>query len=120
MTAQIQTFLHANPVTTTLSRAARWDQLKVHILDVARGYCFTFHAQRTGQLRVLRVRASKARAAYVAAPGSQHALDEFFYYYFFGWESYSLHIHGHATKETTSVKREAIHSRSCKLPSLLG
>jgi len=44
--------------------------------DVARGYCFTFHAQRTGQLRVLRVRASKARAAYVAAPGSQHALDE--------------------------------------------
>jgi len=76
MTAQIQTFLHANPVTTTLSRAARWDQLKVHIQDVARGYCFTFHAQRTGQLRVLRVRASKARAAYVAAPGSQHALDE--------------------------------------------
>ena len=41
MTAQIQTFLHANPVTTTLSRAARWDQLKVHIQDVARGYCFT-------------------------------------------------------------------------------
>jgi len=76
MTAQIQTFLHANPVTTTLSRAARWDQLKVHIQDVVRGYCFTFHAQRTGQLRVLRVRASKARAAYVAAPGSQHALDE--------------------------------------------
>ncbi len=76
MTAQIQTFLHANPVTTTLSRAARWDQLKVHIQDAARGYCFTFHAQRAGQLRVLRVRASKARAAYVAAPGSQHALDE--------------------------------------------
>ncbi len=57
MTAQIQTFLHADPVTTTLSRAARWDQLKVHIQDVVRGYCFTFHAQRTGQLRVLRVRA---------------------------------------------------------------
>jgi len=38
MTAQIQTFLHANPLTTTLSRAARWDQLKVHIQDVARGY----------------------------------------------------------------------------------
>jgi len=76
MTAQIQTFLHANPVTITLSRAARWDQLKVHIQDVVRDYCFTFHAQRTGQLRVLRVRASKARAAYVAAPGSQHALDE--------------------------------------------
>ena len=29
------------------------------------------------------------------------------------------HIHGHATKETTSVKRKAIQSRSCKLPSLL-
>ena len=75
MTAQIQTFLQANPVTTALSRAARWDQLKVHIQDVARNYCSTFHAQRTGQLRVLRVRASEARAAYVAAPGSHHALD---------------------------------------------
>ena len=34
--------------------------------------CSAFHAQRTGQLRVLRVRASQA---YVAAPGSHHALD---------------------------------------------
>ncbi len=48
MTAQIQTFLQANPVTTTLSRAARWDKLKVDIQDVARNYCSTFHAQRTG------------------------------------------------------------------------
>ncbi len=72
MTAQIQTFLQANPVTTTLSRAARWDKLKVDIQDVARNYCSTIHAQRTGQLRVLRVRASQARAAYVAAPGSHH------------------------------------------------
>ncbi len=53
MTAQIQTFLQANPVTTTLSRAARWDKLKVDIQDVARNYCSTFHAQRTGKLRVL-------------------------------------------------------------------
>ena len=45
MTAQIQTFLQANPVTTTLSRAARWDKLKVDIQDVARNYCSTFHAQ---------------------------------------------------------------------------
>jgi len=75
-TAQIRAFLHANPVHTALSRADRWDQLKVHIQDAARGYCFTFHAQRTGQLRVLRVRAKQARAAYVAAPSSQHALDE--------------------------------------------
>ncbi len=35
-----------------------------------------FHVQRTGQLRVLTVQASQARAAYVAAPGSHHALDE--------------------------------------------
>ncbi len=76
MTAQIQTFLQANPVTTTLSRAARWDKLKVDIQDVKRNYCSTFHAQRTGKLRVLRVRASQARAAYVAAPGSHHALDD--------------------------------------------
>ncbi|KAA6412934.1 MAG: hypothetical protein FRX49_13766 [Trebouxia sp. A1-2] len=75
MTAQIQTFLQANAVTTALSRAARWDQLKVHIQDVARNYCSTFHAERTRQLRVLRVRASKARAAYMAAPDSHHALD---------------------------------------------
>jgi len=75
MTAQTQAFLHNHPLSTTLSRAERWDQLKVHIQDVARGYYFTFHAQRTGQLRSLRVRASQARAAYVAAPDSQHALD---------------------------------------------
>ena len=75
MTAQIQAFLQGHPLSATLSRAARWDQLKVHIQDVARGYCFTFHAQRTGQLRLLRVRASQARAVYVAAPDSLHALD---------------------------------------------
>jgi len=56
---------------------------------------------------------------------SQHPSADctFFFTFFvfgFGWESYSLHIHGHATKETTSVKRKAIHGRSCKLPSLLG
>ena len=43
-----------------------------------------------------------------------------FFFFFFGWESYSLQIYRHATKETTSVNRKAIHSRSCKLPSLLG
>ncbi len=75
MTAQIQTFLQANPVTTIFSRGARWDKLKVDIQDVARNYCSTFNDQRTGKLRVLRVRASHARAAYVAAPGSPHALD---------------------------------------------
>ncbi len=75
MTAQIQTSLQANPVTTTLSRAARQDKLKVDIQDVARNFCSTFHAQRTTQLRVLRVRASQARAANVTAPGSHHALD---------------------------------------------
>ena len=37
-----------------------------------------------------------------------------------GGESYSLQIHVHATQETTSVKRKATHSQSCKLPSLLG
>ncbi len=67
MTAQIQTFLQANPVTTTLSRAARWGKLKVDIQDVARNYCSTFRAQRMRMLRVLSVRASQARAAYVAA-----------------------------------------------------
>jgi len=55
MTAQIQTFLQANPVTTTLSRAARWDKPKVDIQDVAKNYYSTFYAQRTRQLRVLRV-----------------------------------------------------------------
>ncbi len=86
MTAQIRAFLHANPVHMNSSPAqkrgkiqctqlsARWDKLKVHIQDAARGYCFTF--QRTGQLRVLRMRASQARAAYVASPGSRQALDE--------------------------------------------
>ena len=44
----------------------------------------------------------------------------FLFFYFFAWESYSLHIHLRAAKEATSVKRKAIHSRSCKLPSLLG
>ena len=77
MTAQIQAFLYANPVTTALSRATRWDQLMRALdQDAARSYCFTFHAQRTGQLRVLRVRASQARTAYVTAPDSQRALDQ--------------------------------------------
>ncbi len=75
MTAQSQTFLQANPVTTTLSRAARWAKLNVDIQDVTGNYCSTFHAQRTGKLSVLRVRGSQARPAYVADPGSHHALD---------------------------------------------
>ena len=53
MTAQIRTFLHANPVTTTLSRAARWDQLKVHIQDVARGYLAVVPCQLPTALRTV-------------------------------------------------------------------
>ncbi|KAL3162558.1 hypothetical protein ABBQ32_010210 [Trebouxia sp. C0010 RCD-2024] len=44
--------------------------------DVARNYCSTFHADRTKQLRALRVRAGLARAAYLADPTSQPALDQ--------------------------------------------
>ncbi len=47
MTAQIQTF-QANPVTTTLGRAARWNKLKVDIQDVARNYCPTFTCTGSG------------------------------------------------------------------------
>ena len=75
VTAQVQAFMQANPLGTALSRAARWDQLKVHLQDVATNYCCTFHAGRTSQLRVLRVRTLQARKAYVADPASQHALD---------------------------------------------
>ena len=75
MTAEIQAFFQANPVSPTLSRADRWDRLKVDIQDVARSYCSTFHAHRTAQLRALRVQASSARSAYLADPASQHALD---------------------------------------------
>ena len=60
MTAQIQTIFQANPVTTAVSRA-EMGQLKLHIHEVARNYCSIFHAQRTGQLRVLMVRASQAQ-----------------------------------------------------------
>ena len=76
MTAEIQTFLQANPVTRTLSRAARWDKLKVDIQDVARKLLLYIPcpAYREAQ-STLRVRANQARAAYVAAPGSHHALD---------------------------------------------
>ncbi|KAL3162706.1 hypothetical protein ABBQ38_008747 [Trebouxia sp. C0009 RCD-2024] len=76
MAAQIQAFMLACPVSPTASRAVRWDQLKVHIQDVARNYCSTFHADRTRQLRALRMRASQARAAYLADPTSQPALDQ--------------------------------------------
>ncbi|KAA6418300.1 MAG: hypothetical protein FRX49_11809 [Trebouxia sp. A1-2] len=38
-------------------------------------YCSTFHAERTRQLRMLRMRASRARVACMAAPDSHHALD---------------------------------------------
>ena len=76
MTAHIQAFLHANPVSPTLSLADRWDRLKADIQDVARNYCLTFHARRTAQLRALRVRTSSARSAYLADPANQHALDQ--------------------------------------------
>ncbi|KAL3155273.1 hypothetical protein ABBQ32_013096 [Trebouxia sp. C0010 RCD-2024] len=76
MAAQIQAFMLACPVSPTAGRAVRWDQLKVHIQDVARNYCSTFHADRTKQLRALRVRAGLARAAYLADPTSQPALDQ--------------------------------------------
>ena len=76
MTTQIQAFMLACPVSAALGRAARWDQLKVHIQDVTRNYCSTFHAERTRQLRALRVQAGHARAAYLADPTSQPALDQ--------------------------------------------
>ena len=76
MTAQIQAFMLACPLSAAVSRAVRWDQLKAHIQDVARNYCSTFHAERTRQLRALRVQAGHARTAYLADPASQPALDQ--------------------------------------------
>ena len=76
MTAQIQAFMLACPLSAAVSRATRWDQLKAHIQDVARNYCSTFHAERTKQLRALRVQATLARAAYMTDPTSQPALDQ--------------------------------------------
>ncbi|KAL3157058.1 hypothetical protein ABBQ38_001309 [Trebouxia sp. C0009 RCD-2024] len=76
MAAQVQAFMLACPVSQTASRAVSWDQLKVHIQDVARNYCSTFHADRTRHFRALRMRASQARAAYLADPTSQPALDQ--------------------------------------------
>ncbi|KAL3133588.1 hypothetical protein ABBQ32_008115 [Trebouxia sp. C0010 RCD-2024] len=76
MSAQIHAFMVACPVSPAASRAVRWDQLKAQIQDVARHYCSTFHAERTGQLRALRVFASHARDAYLADPTSQAALDQ--------------------------------------------
>ena len=76
ITAQIQAFMLACPVSAALRRAARWDQLKAHVQDVARSYCSTFHAYHTRQLRALRVQAGHARAAYLTDPMSQLALDQ--------------------------------------------
>ena len=76
MTAQVQAFMQAHPVSSALSRAVRWDQLKVHIQDVARHFSSTLHAKRTTQLRALKVRASIARAAYLTDPANQQALQQ--------------------------------------------
>ena len=76
MTAQIQAFMLACPLSAAVSRAVRWDQLKAYIQDVARNYCSTFHAGRTRQLRALKVQANLARAAYLADPTSLPALDQ--------------------------------------------
>ena len=76
MTAQVQAFMQAHPVSSALSRAVRWDQLKVHIQDVARHFSSTLHAERTTQLRALKVRASIARAAYLTDPANQQALQQ--------------------------------------------
>ena len=67
--------LHAS-TPSQLSRAVRWDQLKVHIQDVARHFSSTLHAERTTQLRALKVRASIARAAYLTDPANQQALQQ--------------------------------------------
>ena len=76
MTAQVQAFMQAHPVSSALSRAVRWDQLKVHIQDVARHFSSTLHAERTTQLRALKVCASIARAAYLTDPANQQALQQ--------------------------------------------
>ena len=47
MTAHVQAFMQAHPVSSALSRAVKWDQLKVHIQDVARHFSSTLHAERT-------------------------------------------------------------------------
>ena len=76
MTAHVQAFMQAHPVSSALSRAVRWDQLKVHIQDVARHFSSTLHAERTTQLRALKVRASIVRAAYLTDPANQQALQQ--------------------------------------------
>ena len=76
MTAQVQAFMQAHPVSSALSRAVRWDQLKVHIQDVARHFSSTLHAERTTQLRALKARASIAKAAYLTDPANQQALQQ--------------------------------------------
>ena len=76
MTAQVQAFMQAHPVSSALSRAVKWDQLKVRMQDVARHFSSTLHAERTTQLRALKVRASIARAAYLTDPANQQALQQ--------------------------------------------
>ncbi len=65
--------------------------------------------------RLLPLPASESNSAEKAgqAADSSSVHEFFFFLFFFWWESYSLHIYVHATKETTSVKRKAIYSRSC-------
>ena len=63
MTAQVQAFMQAHPVSSALSRAARH-------------FSSTLHAERTTQLRALKVRASIARAAYLTDPANQQALQQ--------------------------------------------
>ena len=75
MKAEIQAFMAAHPLSSALSRAERWDQLKVHMKDVATAYCLVVHNQRTTQLRALRHQTAQARQVYLADPSSQHALD---------------------------------------------
>ena len=84
MTAEVQAFMQAHPVSSAHSRAVRLDQLKAHIKDVARHFCSTLHAERTTQLRALKVRASIARAAYLTDPANQQA----FTLALFSWSSF--------------------------------
>ena len=70
-------FFISHPAFKALMTAqVRWDQLKVHIQDVARHFSSTLHAERTTQLRALKVRASIARAAYLTDPANQQALQQ--------------------------------------------
>jgi len=74
ITSRVRSFWVSHPLGPVLTRADRWDLLKVYVRDLSEQYMFERNGRRRRQEASLRKVAEAALAAYVARPTDQAAL----------------------------------------------